>query len=138
MRLLYIICLLILTCTTPLAGVSEKLNVVINSDSFNKELTQAQIRNIFLGTPLLKGVKPVQLEQGHPVRKAFNAKVIGMTESRISAYWAQMRFSGTRQPPFEAKSIDEVLKLLQQDQKIIAYIPENTPLPEGTIILVSL
>jgi len=109
------------------AGALSVITHVDNTMTFNKQ----QIRDVFMGAaPKLKLI-PVVLPISEPVRLQFNIKVVGLTESRIQSYWAQMRFSGHMKPPRELKSEADVLDFVSANPEAIAYVSADTKLPAG-------
>ena len=83
-------------------------------------------------------VKPINMAAGLKIRSAFNAKVIGLTEARIKAYWAQMQFTGRVAPPKEFDTVKELLNYLQENPGYVAYVPADTALPESLNVVYSL
>jgi len=105
--------------------------VVVNQDADVKSLSRKQIKRIFMEPYSPSHLKPVNLPKGNKTRVVFNTKIIGLPESRISSYWAQMKFSGRGKPPMELDSDSEVLDLIQNSKKHIGYIMETSELPEN-------
>ncbi|PKF58006.1 hypothetical protein CW748_05410 [Alteromonadales bacterium alter-6D02] len=97
------------------------------------KLTKSEISNLFMGGVLKHGLTPVALPPENLTRVLFNTKVIGLTESRIQSYWAQMRFSGRKKPPQEFKTEAELLQYIEQTPGTIAYLSAKTEIPEQLI-----
>lgn len=68
-------------------------------------------------------------------RFVFNTKIVGLTESRIQSYWAQMRFSGRKKAPLEFDSVESLLIYVQNNKDTITYLPADTAIPEGLTII---
>ena len=86
------------------------------------------------------GVIPYDLEaialpsENH-TRVLFNTKVVGLTESRIQSYWAQMRFTGRKKAPKEIESEQLVLEYLKNNQGTIGYLPAGITLPKELTVV---
>ncbi|WP_372762262.1 hypothetical protein [Pseudoalteromonas sp.] len=111
------------------------LVIVVNSTDKNLVLSKQQIRHIYMGGALSRQFKAVNLPPGNPLRADFNTKVVGLTESRVQAYWAQMKFTGRSQPPVELLSIQAVIEYLQQVENSVAYLPADTKLPNELTVI---
>lgn len=104
--------------------------VVANYPEQELKLSPSSIRNLFMGSPLDLGLQPVNLPPGNMNRIQFNTKVIGLTESRIQSYWAQMRFSGRKEAPIELSDEEKVIEYVLANKGAIAYLPAQTKLPD--------
>jgi hypothetical protein len=80
-------------------------------------------------------LKPIAMAPRSKSRYTFNTRVVGLTESRIQSYWAQMRFSGRKKAPREFDSLESLLVHLQNNKETVAYLPSDTKLPDGLIIV---
>ena len=112
---------------------SERVVVVANIAQSSVTLTKSQVRDLFMSgtSPELLSLTPVSIAPGEQSRMIFNTRIIGLPESRIQAYWAQMRFSGRLTPPKEVKSAEQMLDYLRTNEGSVGYLPESTQLPEG-------
>lgn len=117
-------------------NAQESIMVVVNYPNKDLKLSTSAIRNLFMGSPLDIELIPVNLPSGNINRIHFNTRVIGLTESRIQSYWAQMRFSGRKKAPIELGSEAEVIQYVSKTPGAIAYLPENANLPQNLQILV--
>ena len=124
------ICFLLLLSTSLLSS-AEQLMVVVHKDAEIDRLSKKQIKRIFMEPYSPSHLKPVNLPKGSKTRVIFNTKVIGLPESRISSYWAQMKFSGRGKPPMELDSETDVLDLIQNSKKHVGYLLINSDLPAG-------
>jgi hypothetical protein len=79
--------------------------------------------------------KAVNLPAGNPLRIDFNTKLVGLTESRIQAYWAQMRFTGRSKPPVEFRSTKEIIAYLLKEENAVAYLPADTKIPDELTVV---
>ncbi|MBQ4834037.1 hypothetical protein J8L70_12360 [Pseudoalteromonas sp. MMG010] len=116
--------------TTP-----SNIIVVANIADKNKVLTKQQIRHIYMGGALSRQFKPVNLQVGNPIRVDFNTHIVGLTESRIQAYWAQMKFTGRSKPPIEFSNIDAVMSYILAEENAIAYVPADTKIPASLTVV---
>ena len=113
----------------------EHVVVITNQDSPVETLSKAQLKNIFMGNLILDNITPVALSPGEVARSIFNVRVVGLTESRIQAYWAQMRFSGRLKRPDNADSIEDLIIRIRSSSDLIGYVPEGTPLPDDVKVI---
>ena len=109
--------------------------VVANTDDRDLKLTRIEVRNLFMGEASDLALDAIALPPDNLTRVLFNTKVVGLTESRIQAYWAQMRFSGRKQPPREFEDEATALKYVLANEGAVGYFSQDTPLPEGLIII---
>lgn len=113
----------------------ESIMIVANYPDQQLNLSTSAIRNLFMGSPLDIELTPVNLPAGNINRIQFNTRVIGLTESRIQSYWAQMRFSGRKQAPIELVDEEDVVNFVSSNYGAIAYLPEGTLLPDNVQVL---
>ncbi len=113
---------------------SPQILVIVNVNNVGK-LSKKQIKQIYLEGDINFPVKPINMAAGTKIRSVFNAKVIGLTESRIKAYWAQMQFTGRATPPREFENVNQLLDFMLNNPGYIAYVPADTVLPESLTIV---
>lgn len=115
---------------------NEQLQVVIVSNLTGEKatLSKNQIRDIFLGRGDSKYV-PVVPVPGTKSRIVFNTQIIGLKESRIQSFYAQMRFSGRANPPTQLGSAEELIAFVVSKPNGITYLPKNTPIPDELTII---
>jgi len=124
--------------TSPVYAQNEKILdivIVVNTLDKNLSLSKQQIRHIYMGGAISRQFKAVNLPAGNPLRVNFNTRMVGLTESRIQAYWAQMRFTGRSKPPIEFESAKEIIEYLLKEEDSVAYLPVDTAIPDGLTIL---
>ena len=114
---------------------AEGVLIVANTAERDLKLTRIEVRNLFMGEASDLALDAIALPPDNLTRVLFNTKVIGLTESRIQAYWAQMRFSGRKQPPREFEDEAEALEYVLANEGAVGYFSQDTPLPEGLVIL---
>ena len=126
---------LTLSMLIPICSQATGLIVVANTDLTDVTVQKRQIRDIFMGNNSQLFLKPVALAPNSEARFVFNTKIVGLTESRIQSYWAQMRFSGRKKPPREFESIEAMLVFVQNNKNTVTYLPADTKVPEGLTII---
>jgi len=113
---------------------NSKILVIKNSQNATKKITKSQLRNIFLGRNTLM-FEPVIPPQETLSRIIFNMKIIGLNESRIQSFYAQMRFSGRARPPKEIATTKKLLEYVANTTNAISYVPSNSELPHNVEII---
>ena len=121
-----------LIASSPLAA-SEEIVVVANL-SVPAKMEKHEIRNLFMGGASSE-FEPVTLKPGSHERLIFNARVVGLTESRIQSYWAQMRFSGRNKAPVEVSTIEAMKQFLLENEGSVGYLPADAKVPENLTVL---
>jgi ABC-type phosphate transport system substrate-binding protein len=135
-RILTLILLAVLASPGELAAFSnERLIVVTHVDNSDLRLSREQIRNLFMGASIGRELKPVALPPGNRTRSLFNIKIVGLSDSRVQSYWAQMKFTGRRPPPEEVNSSDTMISYLLQHTNSIGYLTADTELPDDLVIV---
>lgn len=131
MKQVFLTIILLTLSSTSLA--SERIVVVANIAQNSVTLSKSQVRDLFMSgtSPDSLSLSPLSIAPGDQSRTVFNTRIIGLPESRIQAYWAQMRFSGRLTPPKEVESAEQMLDYLRANEGSIGYLPESTQLPEG-------
>ncbi|MDO6695066.1 hypothetical protein Q4574_17340 [Aliiglaciecola sp. 3_MG-2023] len=131
--------LLILSCLLGVKAHAEDQDpdfiLVINTQDKELTLSKQQIRHIFMGGSLSNKFKAVNLPSGNQLRIEFNTKIVGLTESRIQAYWAQMKFTGRSKPPMELETPQKALEYLVKTESAITYLPSDIEIPDGLTII---
>ena len=127
----------LLACTTPVQPQThtEHVLVVANLENRDLQLSQREVRSLFMGRGSDAGLKVIFLTPDNLTRVLFNTKVMGLAESRIQAYWAQMRFSGRKRPPREFEDEAAALRYVLANEGAVGYFSQDTLLPEGLTVL---
>ncbi|MBH0025723.1 substrate-binding domain-containing protein [Pseudoalteromonas sp. SWN29] len=119
--ILFLLILLSIMMTTSNAALS----VVVNKSN-TSEISEAQVKNIFMGKlgQFSDGTEavPVLFEAGKGARTAFDDTVLKRNTSQVDAVWSKLIFTGRRTPPLQAKDVNEVLKEVSSNQKAIGYL----------------
>jgi hypothetical protein len=119
----------------PHAISSDSIVVVANTKDTSIKPTRQQIRNLFMGSALSYDLRAIALPQENRTRVLFNTKVVGLTESRIQSYWAQMRFSGRKIQPKVLTSEALVIEYLQNNPGTVSYVSSDVEIPDNLTIL---
>ncbi|KUI97558.1 hypothetical protein [Vibrio sp. MEBiC08052] len=126
---------LLILCPLSYAKPQPDILVIANTASHLPALTHHEIRQIYMGGTLSRKYQAVALTVGNPTRILFNTKVIGLTESRIQSYWAQLLFTGRSHPPLELSSAKELLNYVTKTNNAIGYVPAQLELPHDVIVV---
>lgn len=119
---------------------AQRVVVIANIGGDPVSLSRSQVRDLFMsGITRVDEVEvalfPVGMPPGHMARSIFNASVVGLPESRIQSYWAQMKFSGRLKPPLEVENVSQMIKLISSTKGAVGYVPEGTKLPTEVQII---
>lgn len=117
------------------AFASERIIIVTHSDNTGVRLSREQIRNLFMGASVGRDLQPVALPPGNRIRSLFNIKIVGLSDSRVQSYWAQMKFTGRRPPPQIVNSEKAMVQYLLDTPDSIGYLTADTDLPEDLIVI---
>ncbi len=117
------------------AFASERIVIVTHSDNTGMRLSREQIRNLFMGASVGRDLQPVALPPGNRTRSLFNIKIVGLSDSRVQSYWAQMKFTGRRPPPQIVNSEKAMVQYLLDTPGSIGYLTADTDLPEDLIVI---
>ena len=109
--------------------------IVANTPDQSIELSRHEVRKLFMGGALPYNLNPITLPPENHTRVLFNTKVVGLTESRIQSYWAQMRFTGRKTAPKELNSERVILDYLKNNEGAVGYLPESLSLPKELTII---
>ncbi|MEP1383515.1 MAG: hypothetical protein ABJJ44_11505 [Paraglaciecola sp.] len=127
--------LLLASCCSPYTYPSDAIIVVANTPDKSIHLNRQQIRNLFMGGVIPYNLKAIALPSNNQTRVLFNTKVVGLTESRVQSYWAQMRFTGRKKQPKLIENELSMLNYLIENQGAVGYLPANTKLPKSLTVL---
>ncbi|MBF7074862.1 hypothetical protein ISG33_15780 [Glaciecola sp. MH2013] len=116
--------------TTPISTAFAKVKLIANVDE-EISLSRQEVKSLFLGGAVQYELSAVALEPDHRTRLQFNTHVLGLTESRIQSYWAQMRFSGKSKPPRELASEQSAIAYVMNNKGAVTYVDEATELPDS-------
>ena len=114
---------------------SENIKVIVNAEKDIQQLEKQEVRNLFMGGVTEYELTPVSLSEGNKSRAFFHTKVIGLTETRIQSYWAQMRFSGRLTQPQEVENEAEALRCVRKELDCIAYVAFELEIPDDVKVV---
>ena len=115
---------------------ADNVVVVANSNS-GIQLTQQEVKSLFMGGAVTADLKPVALPANNPTRVVFNTKVLGLTETRVQSYWAQMRFTGRKKPPLEVQDQLSLIEYLLANPNTVGYLPLDADIPSELSVVYS-
>ncbi|WP_158768320.1 hypothetical protein [Paraglaciecola sp. L1A13] len=132
--------LFIFSCLIFIHDVSASTGVIVVANTADKsiKLNRQQVRNLFMGGAVPYELEAISLPSDNQTRVLFNTKVVGLTESRIQSYWAQMRFTGRKRAPKEMDSESSVLEYIENNVGAVGYLPEGTAIPDNLTVIYSI
>ncbi|MBU3006110.1 hypothetical protein [Paraglaciecola arctica] len=119
------------------ASANSSIVVVANTDNKQIKLNRQQVRNLFMGNALPYDLEAISLPPDNQTRVLFNTRVVGLTESRIQSYWAQMRFTGRKKQPKEIGTERAILEYIKDNPGSVGYLPSGISIPDGLTVLYS-
>ena len=119
------------------ARANYSIVVVANTENKEIQLNRQQVRNLFMGGALPYNFEAIALPPENQTRVLFNTRVVGLTESRIQSYWAQMRFTGRKKAPKEVASEKAVLEYIKSHPGAVGYLPVGVSIPDELTVLYS-
>lgn len=117
-----------MACLMAAAGLWLNAQVVVITSAKNpiSKVTSDQLAQIFLGqvSTFYTGgrAEPLDLQPTSPLREDFYQKFLGKSQAQIKAYWSKQAFSGKGQPPRILPTSQELIKLVAENPKYIAYV----------------
>lgn len=94
-------------------------------------MSKRQIKQLFLGGVSKYPLTPLVIAAPNKGRIIFNNKVLGLSEHRLQAYWAQMKFTGRKEPPLEVTTLSDLMDELVKKDDVITFVPAGTTLPDS-------
>ncbi len=138
----YLSGLLLFTLSTLAFQLTAKQNyalvIVANTQNEDISITRRDVRNLFMGGVIKHELHAVILPPENETRVVFNTKVVGLTESRIQSYWAQMRFSGRKKEPREMVNEEQLIEYLKMNEGSIAYLSAQSTIPSELTVLLTI
>ena len=119
------------------ASANSSIVVVGNTGNKQIQLNRQQVRNLFMGGALPYDLEAVALPPENQTRVLFNSRVVGLTESRIQSYWAQMRFTGRKKEPKEVDTERAILEYVMKNPGAVGYLPAGISIPDELTVLYS-
>lgn len=116
---------------------ANELVIVANASEKEINLSKQQLRNLFMGGAIQGEYIPVSMTPSQRSRIVFNTRIIGLTESRIQSYWAQLKFTGRSRPPIEFSTIEELVAYTEKTPGAITYLPSDVSVPASLQVIFS-
>ncbi|MDM7860982.1 hypothetical protein QTP81_10270 [Alteromonas sp. ASW11-36] len=114
---------------------TQNIVVITHQKHAGIELTRNEIKNLFMGGVSTQQLEPLALKPGADARLIFNTKILGLTESRVQSYWAQMHFSGRNKPPQEFETVEALLAYIQKNPNAVGYLPAEIELSDDFVVI---
>jgi hypothetical protein len=102
-----------------------ELTVIVNEAGPLTEITETDIRDIYLGhIRFLKGFKvvPIHYREG-PVKDAFLSSLVGMTSREYRRYWTRKSFKEGVPAPASQRSFKQIISSVKFIAGAIGYLP---------------
>lgn len=120
-------CLLLIGLGTIQFSFAE-ISIIVNPANTSAGDEQV-LQRIFLGkAKAFSGggnAIPIELAEGSPTRTTFNSDFLGKTDAQMKSYWGRLVFTGKATPPVQAKSDDEMLKIVSENPDYVGYIDSS-------------
>ncbi len=125
----------IFNLTGNICFANDAITVVANTQDRSILLNRQEVRHLFMGGAQHYGLHVIALPPENQTRVLFNTKVIGLTESRIQSYWAQMRFTGRKKAPKEVDTERLVIQYIKDNEGSVGYLPAGVSLPDELTVI---
>jgi ABC-type phosphate transport system substrate-binding protein len=113
--------------------------VVVSAKSAQRELTAAQVSDIFLGrsTRFPDGSRavPIDLGEGAALRDSFYAAFMDRTAAQVKAHWSKIIFTGRGQPPRQLPDESAARALVARTPGAITYL--STSMVDASVKVVA-
>jgi ABC-type phosphate transport system substrate-binding protein len=113
--------------------------VIISAKNPITKLTKDQVAQIFLGqakTFITGGMaEPIDLPETSELRKDFYQKALNKPPAQMKAYWSKLEFSGAGHAPRALANSAEVVKLVAENPKYVAYVDAAAVTPAVKVVL---
>ena len=123
------ITLLILTSFVFSVAAREPLVVVVNKDNPIEQLSRSELIDLFMGKyvafPNDVLAIPVELNGEHKVKAEFYQSLVGMSLSRVNAYWSRLHFTGRKRSAVFQANEGEVIDFILSNEQAIGYMPQS-------------
>lgn len=108
------------------SAAHAELYVIVNVDNPIQQLTQKEVRDIYMGRnrAFASGqlAQAFDLPRDHPSRAAFYLAVTGQPLAQVNSYWARLMFSGQTLPPRALSNESEAIDEVKRNVGAIAYV----------------
>jgi hypothetical protein len=118
--------ILLLLSSIPITALAK--TAVIVHPSNTSTLTEAQIKNLFLGKSKSFSnndiAVPICLDESTEAGAAFIHDFLKKSDSQWNAYWAQLTFTGGAVPPKKVTTA-EMIALVAKNPSLIGFVDEK-------------
>lgn len=121
--------ILILTLLVFSINAQEPLAVVVHKNNPVEELSRSELIDLFMGKYVafpndVKAI-PVELNGDHEIKVEFYQNLVGMTLSRVNAYWSRLHFTGRKRAAVFKLSESDVISFIMANEQAIGYMPQS-------------
>lgn len=107
----------------------DEIVVIVHPNVAAKMLGESDLRPIFQTTKTSwEGGKalPLNLPDGDPTRRGFDAAVLGLEPDRVARYWVDRKIRGGNPPPKNIPSAAMIIKVVSSKPDAIGYVPASS------------
>jgi len=104
---------------------ADDLVVVVNSQAPVQQLTNQDVKEIFLGEKTFWGdvhIVPVGYVDGAAIQSEFLDKVINISENVYKTYWIKRIFREGGTPPRKAATAEEALSMISRNPGAVGFV----------------
>lgn len=105
------------------ATLAQAEVAVIVSATVDRQLSQAEVANVFLGKD--KSMTALDLQDWGPVKDAFYSQVMKKTEAQMTSYWSGLIFTGKAQPPQSVADDAAAVARIAENANMIGYVASD-------------
>lgn len=109
---------------------AEEIAVIVNPLAGFNQLTQFEIRQLFMGKsktlPDKQSVMTLMHPDGSPRRVGFDKVVLERDAKEAQAYWVQMIFTGRGRPPRQLTDDASIKQEVARNRNAIGYINKKS------------
>lgn len=138
MSKLTVLFVLISLFISQLAQASKDVVVVVNKSSPVDNMSRSEVIDLFMGKfvafPDGTKAQPVEVKEEIETKRAFYKQLVGLSMSRVNAYWARLKFAGKSRSALTKASEEEVIQYLEESNIAIGYIPRDKITPELKVV----
>lgn len=121
------------------AGPSSPFKIIVNPKVSGSTMSRQIVAAVYLGKAERWGngtpIKAFDLSAMSPVRAAFSEAMLGQPTMAVRRYWEQRLMAGGGSPPMVKPSEEAVIAAVAADEGAIAYVSEETPVPETVKVI---
>ncbi|MDB2405508.1 hypothetical protein N9W00_01060 [Arcobacteraceae bacterium] len=121
--------LLVLVCISTIYLYSNSnIAVIVSKNSSLNNISKSELSKIFLSkTKILPNSKKALVVEiaNKDIQKVFYKNISKKTQKQLKKYWATMIFTGRGMPPKKLKTVDEIIKFIQNNDNAISYVEKN-------------